>query len=103
MQNPVREIKEVVNLITAANEPEVQLTAIRRQVIPSIPSLFPTPSKNQHTSKFETHISWIRFFAPNAGLNHPLCRVPRGPNSRDDIIAIYQWYRDMSPKLKLEV
>ncbi|KAL5521972.1 hypothetical protein ACEPAF_1828 [Sanghuangporus sanghuang] len=44
-----------------------------------------------------------RYFTPDAGFLHPLCSVHPGPGSRDEIAGIYEWYRDMSPDISLEV
>ncbi|KAH8111647.1 hypothetical protein DFH11DRAFT_1690301 [Phellopilus nigrolimitatus] len=45
----------------------------------------------------------LTYFAPDAGFLHPLCTVPRGPGSRERILGIYEWYRDMSPNISAEV
>ncbi|KZO96634.1 hypothetical protein CALVIDRAFT_598197 [Calocera viscosa TUFC12733] len=73
MDDPQHDLPEVVTLLTTASTPEVQQAAIGR------------------------------FFAPDAGLNHPLCKVERAPGSRDIILGIYQWYRILSPVVKLQV
>ncbi|KAF8323345.1 hypothetical protein DL93DRAFT_2071025 [Clavulina sp. PMI_390] len=73
MDNVQQEIVQAVELITSASTPEVQLAAINK------------------------------FFAPDAGFNHPLCTVPRGPGSRNQVTGIYQWYREMSPTIDLKV
>jgi len=73
MDDVNHEIVKAVELITTANTPEVQLAAIHK------------------------------FFVPDAGFNHPLCYVPRGPGSREQILGIYQWYREMSPTIHLKV
>ncbi|KAI5116635.1 hypothetical protein M0805_002398 [Coniferiporia weirii] len=44
-----------------------------------------------------------KYFAPDAGFLHPLCSVKPGPGSRETILGIYQWYRDMSPTIEAEV
>ncbi|KAL5480501.1 hypothetical protein ACEPAI_1771 [Sanghuangporus weigelae] len=44
-----------------------------------------------------------RYFTPDAGFLHPLCTVRPAPGSRDEIAGIYEWYRDMSPDISLEV
>ncbi|EJD48242.1 hypothetical protein AURDEDRAFT_113076 [Auricularia subglabra TFB-10046 SS5] len=44
-----------------------------------------------------------RYYAPDCEFNHPLCRVSSAPSSRDDVLRVYQWYRIMSPTLKLAV
>ncbi|KAI0338699.1 hypothetical protein BDW22DRAFT_1409365 [Trametopsis cervina] len=72
MQNPEKEIAEVVSLVTAAINPEVQQASV------------------------------LRYYAPDASFRHPLCTVPSAPNSRDKILGILQWYRVMSPVLKIE-
>jgi hypothetical protein len=37
------------------------------------------------------------YFLPTAGFRHPLCLVERGPRSRESLLAIYDWYRSLSP------
>lgn len=39
----------------------------------------------------------------SAGFKHPLCQVPRGRNSRESVLKIYQWYRILSPRIQIEV
>ncbi|EKM51096.1 uncharacterized protein PHACADRAFT_177788 [Phanerochaete carnosa HHB-10118-sp] len=73
MQDPQKEIPDVVNLITAAVNPEIQEAAV------------------------------LRYYAPDAAFRHPLCRVWRRPGSRSAVIGILQWYRIMSPVLKIDV
>jgi len=73
MENPKNEIASVVKLMTASNSPDIQRQAIEK------------------------------YFASDAGFNHPLCQVERGKNSRNKILGIYQWYRNMSPNIDLEV
>lgn len=73
MQHPEKDITEVVTLLTTAITPGIQKAALER------------------------------FFAPDAGFIHPVCAVERGPNSRDKVLAIYQWYRVLSPQITLEV
>ncbi|KAI0683841.1 hypothetical protein BC835DRAFT_699205 [Cytidiella melzeri] len=72
MQNPEKEIIEVVSLITAASSPEIQKAAVSR------------------------------YYAADAAFRHPLCNVPSGPGSRNQILGILQWYRVMSPTIKIE-
>ncbi|KAJ6510612.1 argonaute-like protein [Mycena sanguinolenta] len=71
MQNPVDEVGAAVSLLTAAVSPEIQKAA------------------------------FSKYFAPDAGFRHPMCHVAPGPGSRDRILAIFQWYRIMSPNLKI--
>ncbi|KAJ7235090.1 hypothetical protein B0H12DRAFT_1142091 [Mycena haematopus] len=71
MQSPVAEVGVVMSLLTAAASPEIQ------------------------TAAFHKYIS------PDAGFRHPICHVLPGPGSRDRILAIFQWYRIMSPHLKI--
>lgn len=60
MENPAAEIVKVVKLFTTAATPDIQKAAIER------------------------------YFAPDAGLQHPLCTVKRGTGSRNVILGIYQ-------------
>jgi hypothetical protein len=53
------------------------------------------------------------YFTPNASFVHPFCRVPalskgdipllRNVDSQRLILAIYRWYRTLSPKIELTV
>ena len=45
----------------------------------------------------------MEYFTPDAEFIHPLCRVRRGPYSRLLILAVYQWYKILSPRIELEV
>lgn len=38
-----------------------------------------------------------------ASFNHPVCCVPSHPNSREEILGIFQWYRILSPYLTIKV
>lgn len=60
MQDPVREIPEVVTILTAAASPDIQKAAVEK------------------------------YFTSDAGFSHPVCAVKRGPNSRDSVLGIYQ-------------
>jgi len=73
MNDPSTEIAGVIRLICTARNHEDQQQAI------------------------------VRYFAPDAGFQHPLCTVKRGRNSRGAIVGIYRWYRNMSPTLDLHV
>ncbi|KAI0804667.1 hypothetical protein BC629DRAFT_1488797 [Irpex lacteus] len=71
MQNPKEEIVEVVSAVTAAVNPEVQKAAV------------------------------ARYYAPDVSFKHPLCEVHPGPGSRDQLLGILQWYRVLSPTIKI--
>ncbi|KZT59187.1 hypothetical protein CALCODRAFT_412589, partial [Calocera cornea HHB12733] len=73
MDDPQHDLPEVVHLLTTAGTPEVQQAAVGK------------------------------FFAPDAGFNHPLCKVERAPGSREIILGIYQWYRILSPTIDLHI
>jgi len=73
MQNPREEIVDVVKSATAANKVSEQRNTI------------------------------LHYFAPDAGLQHPLCTVERGEGSREQILGLFQWFRDLSPKLDLTI
>jgi len=73
MDDPIVDIPSVVYQLTATNSPDIQKAAIER------------------------------YFTPDAGFNHFLCRVARAPRSREVILGIYQWYRELSPTLKSQV
>ncbi|KAK4150928.1 hypothetical protein C8A00DRAFT_36462 [Chaetomidium leptoderma] len=61
----------------------------------------------------EQHDAIYRYFAPGATFSHPFCRVPSFKNlrlpgvgefdSRALIVAIFRWYKILSPKIDLEV
>lgn len=73
MENPENEIKNVVTMLTAAVNPDVQKATVEK------------------------------YYASNAEFHHPLCVVGAGHNSRDSILGILQWYRVMSPHIKIDV
>ena len=61
----------------------------------------------------------LKYFTEDASFSHPLCRVESAPNSRDDILNIYQsvfasffnkyslahfrFYRFLSPKIDVNI
>ncbi|GJE95990.1 hypothetical protein PsYK624_121830 [Phanerochaete sordida] len=73
MDDPQKDIPDVVNAVTASINADIQKAAV------------------------------LRYYAPDAAFRHPLCRVWPGPNSRNAILGILQWYRVMSPILKIDV
>lgn len=60
MENPYDEIIDVVKSATAATKVAEQRHAI------------------------------LQYFAPDAGLQHPLCTVERGEGSREQILGLFQ-------------
>ncbi|EOD49883.1 uncharacterized protein LTHEOB_2128 [Neofusicoccum parvum] len=44
-----------------------------------------------------------KYFTPNASFTHPFCRTGKFSNSRLLILAIYRWYKIMSPRIDLRV
>ncbi|KAI5115341.1 hypothetical protein M0805_008995 [Coniferiporia weirii] len=44
-----------------------------------------------------------KYFDDNASFVHPLCNVLPAPGSRESILGVYQWYRDLSPGTEAEV
>ncbi|KAG8896282.1 hypothetical protein FRB99_008962 [Tulasnella sp. 403] len=73
MQDPRRDITEVVKRLTVTSSPDVQLKTLQT------------------------------YFTEDAAFDHPLCRVDPGHNSREKILEIYQWYKITSPKIELNV
>ncbi|KAJ3862460.1 hypothetical protein EV359DRAFT_45132 [Lentinula novae-zelandiae] len=69
MQNPELEITSVALTLTTAETPDIQKAA------------------------------FLKYVARDVGFKHPLCYVPPGPNSRDSLLGIYQWYHILSPKV----
>ncbi|PNP82279.1 hypothetical protein FNYG_04468 [Fusarium nygamai] len=82
MEHPVKEISGVIKLLTQGS-PDVQESTLRE------------------------------YFLPNASFSHPYCRVPSiskgqiplagGLESIQLILAIYRWYRTLSPHIDLKV
>ncbi|KAF5965039.1 flavin-binding monooxygenase [Fusarium coicis] len=82
MEHPVKEIGGVIKSLTQGS-PEVQESTLRE------------------------------YFLPNASFSHPYCRVPSiskgqiplagGLESIQLILAIYRWYRTLSPHIDLKV
>ncbi|KAL1698318.1 hypothetical protein EV121DRAFT_284786 [Schizophyllum commune] len=73
MENPSEDIHGVFKALTMAENADVQRAAVNK------------------------------YFLPNAGFRHSLCRVEPGYLSRDNILGVYQWYRIMSPILEAEI
>ncbi|KAI1782849.1 hypothetical protein LXA43DRAFT_1137199 [Ganoderma leucocontextum] len=69
MDNPEREIANVVLLLTTSTDPDVQKRAVEK------------------------------YYAPDVSFRHPVCEA----SDRKSLLAIYQWYRIMSPSHVLEV
>lgn len=44
-----------------------------------------------------------KYFLDNAAFYHPFCRVDSFPGSRRRLLAIFRWYKVMSPKIELEI
>ncbi|KAJ5662614.1 uncharacterized protein N7477_010230 [Penicillium maclennaniae] len=65
--------------------------------IPAVISLLTqsTPTLQQKTLE--------RFFTSDASFVHPFCRVPSFEGSRWWILKIFQWYKIMSPRIKMEI
>ncbi|EEA26677.1 hypothetical protein TMatcc_005043 [Talaromyces marneffei ATCC 18224] len=72
MENPVREIRTVIELLTQS-PPTLQASTIEK------------------------------FFTPNASFSHPFCRTWSFNGSRWLILAIYRFYKILSPRVDLEV
>ncbi len=81
MENPENEIKNVVTMLTAAANPDVQKAAVEQYVLHSTFSVY------DHVLNGFTH---SRYYASNAEFHHPLCAVGAGRNSRDSILGILQ-------------
>lgn len=60
MENPVEDIKSVVQQLTATDSPDIQKAA------------------------FESYMT------PDVAFRHPVCAVSAGPNSRATVLGIYQ-------------
>ncbi|TFK70991.1 hypothetical protein BDN72DRAFT_765690 [Pluteus cervinus] len=73
MENPSKEIADVVHQICTSLSPDVQKETIER------------------------------CFTHDAAFDHPLVSVPGGPGSRERLLGVYQWYRVLSPNTKVEV
>lgn len=43
------------------------------------------------------HKAMERFFTPDVSFRHPLSVVKSGPNSRQTLFGVYEWYRIISP------
>jgi len=75
--------------------------------IPSVITSLCTGSPKEQKETLET------YFSEDAAFTHPLCRVPSFParqipffgtvTSRWIVLMIYQWYKILSPEIKLDV
>ncbi|RDX39712.1 hypothetical protein OH76DRAFT_1330941, partial [Lentinus brumalis] len=73
MENPANEITNVIKLVTAAVNPEIQKAAV------------------------------LQYYARDMSFRHPLCIIPSAFDSRDAMLPILQWYRMLSPMIKGDV
>ncbi|KAF9565439.1 hypothetical protein CPC08DRAFT_622454, partial [Agrocybe pediades] len=73
MQSPSTEMPAVIRLVTASATPDIQKAAI------------------------------CKYFTIDAGYRHPLFLVEPAAESRDRVLAVYQWYRTISHDLKVDV
>ncbi|KAF4622633.1 hypothetical protein D9613_009275 [Agrocybe pediades] len=73
MEDPAREITSVVYQLTSTDSPDVQKSAVER------------------------------YMTSDVGFQHPVCSVKPGPNSREAVLGIYQWYRVLSPHIEAKV
>lgn len=56
-----------------------------------------------NTANMEDSHGSLRYFMDYASFNHPICCVPSYPNSRQEILGVFQWYRIISPYLTIKV
>lgn len=91
MENPGRPPPSCAPPRTAADR------AGAEQDIPKVIHLLTqTPPHAQHDAV-------EKYFTPNASFTHPFCRTGKFSNSRLLILAIYRWYKIMSPRIDLRV
>ncbi len=68
------------------DDPVVEIEDIILKLTTGDPSVQETTIKN--------------YFVPNASFKHPFCTVMA---SRDSILRIFQWYKILSPHIKIKV
>ncbi|RDB22029.1 hypothetical protein Hypma_010937 [Hypsizygus marmoreus] len=73
MQTPFSDIKHVVSLLTTAETPEQQRDAVNT------------------------------YFAEDVEFRHPLVKISSNHLSREDLLAIYQSYRILSPHIEIDI
>ncbi|KAH6902589.1 hypothetical protein BKA70DRAFT_1567719 [Coprinopsis sp. MPI-PUGE-AT-0042] len=73
MEEPRIDIRRVILELTTTSLPEVQAQAVERYMTRDVSFL------------------------------HPVCWVRSGPNSRDTLLKVYQWYRILSPKVEVNI
>ncbi|ODQ54621.1 hypothetical protein SAICODRAFT_89482 [Saitoella complicata NRRL Y-17804] len=73
MEDPVKEIGSIIHALTTTSSPDEQRETVRK------------------------------YFTEDASFDHPYVLIEHGKNSRDYIEKIYQWYKVMSPEIKLTV
>jgi hypothetical protein len=61
------------------------------EICPLVSRLISAPTPSALRAEVEAH------FLPSAGFRHPLCKLDRGPRSRNALLGIYDWYRTLSP------
>ncbi|KZT64513.1 hypothetical protein DAEQUDRAFT_814920 [Daedalea quercina L-15889] len=119
MENPAAELEDVILAVTASLNPEVQKAAIYRYFAPDVSFRHPlctVPSSTQPTTVFPPSQSSpvlhtyplplpLPFFK---GLPAFVARLltPTGlatSSSRETVLRVYQWYRVLSPRLRVQV
>ncbi|KAF7986688.1 hypothetical protein HWV62_12699 [Athelia sp. TMB] len=73
MQDPRAELPTIISILTSTPSPSLQRATLHR------------------------------FYTSDASFAHPVCRVSPGPNSRERILGVYQWYRVLSPVVKADI
>ncbi|KAF9039274.1 hypothetical protein BJ165DRAFT_377907 [Panaeolus papilionaceus] len=73
MENPREDIEHVIMQLTSTNSPDLQKAAIEA------------------------------YMAPHVSFRHPVCCMESSRNSRVELLGVYQWYRVLSPQIKVKV
>ncbi|TFK20170.1 hypothetical protein FA15DRAFT_647365 [Coprinopsis marcescibilis] len=56
------------------------------------------------TASAETQKATVeKYMTQDVEFRHPVCLIPRGRNSRDTVLKVFQWYRILSPTVDLKV
>lgn len=84
MQDPARQIEQVVKLVTTSPSPDLQKSTFEKYV--SLPGLY---MQEKFVILILSHFD--RFFTPDMSFNHLMCAVDAAPNSREKVLGIYQY------------
>lgn len=103
------------NIQVRSNTPSAFLALPNPTPTPTVKDIRHVLRSLTQGSPSEQHDAVTRYFTPSASFIHPFCRVPSfsdtpvpfsgglSLNSRTLILAIYKWYKILSPRIDIEI